>query len=91
MARQPKPPYVWRMPEWMKPFEPLIDDTGGNPIETLVNDNETNARINLVRAVLCIAVKDQVTMLYRLARRGLLVGVPESVPTMADDGYGRTE
>ena len=69
-------PYpVWEMPEWMEPYRELIGDTGGNPIEELMNDHETVAQVNLYRAAICISVKDQVGLLYRLHSKGLLPNV----------------
>jgi hypothetical protein len=66
---------VWVMPEWMEPYRELIGDTGSNPIEDLMNDYTTTAQVNLYRAAICISVKDQVALLYRLHAKGLLGNV----------------
>ena len=63
---------TWVMTEWMEPYRKLIHDTGGNSIEKLMNDHETVAQVNLYLAAICISVKDQVGLLYRLHNRGLL-------------------
>ncbi len=66
---------VWEMPEWMEPYRELIGGTGGNTIEKLMNDHETTAQVNLYLAAICISVKDQVGLLYRLHSKGLLPNV----------------
>lgn len=83
----PKKDGTWKMPAWMEPFRESILDTGGNPVEELVNDRSTSVFSNAIRAVLCVSVKDQVALLYILAQRGLLVGVPKDV-SPAQDGWG---
>lgn len=66
----------WVMPDWMKPYAKHITNTGGNPIEELVNDDGTNSNIfnNAVRALLCASVKSQVALLTILHREGKLNG-----------------
>lgn len=60
----------WVMPPWMEPFRGHFQETGGNPIEELMNDHTTTAQINLCRAVFCICVKAQVALLTRLHKDG---------------------
>lgn len=60
------------MPEWMEKYRKLIGDTGGNSIEDLMNDHHTTIAVNAPRAMLCIAVNDQVGLLVRLHDSGLL-------------------
>ena len=74
----------WKMPGWMEPYRRIIGDTGGNPVEELVNDRTTKSHSNVIRAMLCVAVKDQVDLLYRLARMGALKGAPEDAAFAAD-------
>jgi hypothetical protein len=62
----------WVMPEWMEPFRDEIRNTGGNPVEELMNDHHTKAVVNLPRTMLIVAVTSQVSMLYGLHRAGLL-------------------
>jgi len=72
-----KPGKVWRMPKWMEPYRELIADTGGNEIEELMNDHETNGQNNVIRAALICCVNSQTVLLRRLAYHGHLVGVPK--------------
>ncbi len=65
-------PREWKMPKWMEPYRELIRNTGGLPVEELMNDHTTNAQVNLYRATFCITVKDQVALLTMLHERGLL-------------------
>lgn len=62
----------WTMPEWMEKYRDLIGNTGGNPIEELMNDHDTNASNNFVRCALIIAVESQVGLLIRLRNEGYL-------------------
>jgi hypothetical protein len=64
----------WTMPAWMRPYRSMIVNTGGNDIEELVNDDGTNSNIfnNAPRAVLCVAVKSQVSLLEALHEAGRL-------------------
>jgi hypothetical protein len=66
----------WVMPAWMEPYRELIVNTGGNPVEELINDEKTNAFTNVVRAGLIVAVYSQVRLLTALHQRGLLAEVP---------------
>lgn len=61
----------WTMPEWMEPYRNFVLNTGGNPIEELMND-QVDARINLPRAVLCACTAAEIGMLARLQSAGLL-------------------
>ena len=57
----------WVMPDWMEKYRHLINNTGGNSIEDLINDIEgTNAQNNLIRATIIVAVESQVNLLYAL-------------------------
>jgi len=63
---------TWVMPEWMEPFRKFIGNTGGNPIEELMNDHESNAFNNVIRAGLIVSVDSQIILLHRLSIAGLL-------------------
>ncbi len=63
----------WVMPAWMEPYRDLIGNTGGNPIEELLNDTKTNGFNNAIRAALIVSVESQVRLLTVLHERGLLV------------------
>jgi len=65
----------WKMPKWMEPYRDLIENTGGNPIEELMNDHDTHGGNNIIRSALIISVDSQIILLQRLAHRGMLVGV----------------
>ena len=62
----------WVMPEWMENYREYICNTGGNPIEELMNDSGTNMFNNHVRMGLIIAVKSQVTLLERLHNESVI-------------------
>jgi len=68
-------PYEFRMPAWMEPYRDLINNTGGNPVEDLMNDLRNNRRLlhsNVVRWSLAMAVSGQVNLLYALHEGGHL-------------------
>jgi hypothetical protein len=77
MSKKNKPKNkLWVFPEWMERFRHTISDTGGNPIEELMNDDGTNSNVfnNAPRALICVAVKSQINLLERLYNAGLLYG-----------------
>lgn len=54
---------VWKMPKWMEKYRASINNTGGNTVEELMNDHTTTIDINMVLAMLCVAVQSQVRLL----------------------------
>lgn len=70
MAKRAK----WHIPDWMKKYEPLFCNTGGNTVEDLMNRDprEANVVINAPVALLCVAVQSQVTLLHQLRKEGKL-------------------
>lgn len=56
----------------MKPYVPLINNTGGNDVAELMNDHTTNIQVNAPRAMICVAVKSQVSLLEVLHEKGML-------------------
>lgn len=64
----------WLMPKWMEPYRSFVLNTGGNPIEELMNDR-VDARVNLPRAVLCACTAAEIGMLARLHSAGLLAPI----------------
>lgn len=62
----------WKMPDWMKEYKEEINNTGGNSIEEIMNDNKTDVLINAPKAMICVAVKSQVYLLTLLHDRGKL-------------------
>lgn len=74
----------WTMPAWMEPYRSHINNTGGNPIEELMNDTKTNGFNNSIRLSLIIAVQSQVMLLTSLYNRGLLADSLASMPETVD-------
>lgn len=62
----------WKMPKWMRRYREYICNTGGNPIEELMNDHHTTVFSNTPRALICVAVDTQIILLTRLWKAGLL-------------------
>ena len=62
----------WTMPSWMRKYRKFINNTGGNSVEELMNDDGTNSNVfnNPIRGMLCVAVKSQVAMLTELHQQG---------------------
>lgn len=60
----------------MEPYRSLFCSTGGNSIEDLMNDHDSNLYNNSVRVVLIGAVDAQIGMLTRLRERGDLPKEP---------------
>lgn len=65
----------WVMPKWAEPFRGMIANTGGNPIEELLNDKHTNMQNNAIRTILKISVEAQMALLARLHEKNLLCAV----------------
>jgi hypothetical protein len=63
----------WKMPVWMAEYEKMIRNTGGNSVSELMNDHTTTMFENAPRAMLCVAVKSQVSLLELLYRSGDLI------------------
>lgn len=82
MKKEPKP---WTMPKWMIPLAPLINNTGGNEIEDLVNDHTTTVEVNAPRAIICVAVKSQILLLQSLMKHGLLRSKIKKLSAQATD------
>lgn len=61
----------WTMPKWMKPYEALICNTGGNNVEEMYNGN-ADPFSNLPLSTLQACVKSQVILLTTLHDKGLL-------------------
>lgn len=76
----------WSMPEWMRPFAPLITNTGrhdsGDPkvIEQMFNKH-TDPRVNLPLSTLEACVIAQVSLLERLRVEGYFDGSGALVPS----------
>ncbi len=57
---------------WMETYRELIGNTGGNSVEELMNDSDSNFQNNLVRTTLKLCVESQVHLLMRLKEKNLL-------------------
>lgn len=75
MAEKKRP--IWKMPAWMEPCRELFANTGGNGIEDLMNDQDTNGLNNSVRSALIVCVESQVILLTRMRKAGMLAKVKE--------------
>lgn len=73
MKEQKKPREPWVMPNWMEEYRIDICNTGGNPIEELMNDKESNMHNNQVRMILIFCVQSQISLLHQLHKKGLLL------------------
>lgn len=62
----------WEMPEWMEQYRHDFRNTGGNNIESLMNDKSTNAFNNVYRFAFIVCVEAQVNMLETLHKQGKL-------------------
>lgn len=70
---------VWVMPKWMEQYRDMFQNTGGNTIEELMNDHETNGFNNVILSALIISVSSQISLLRKMGKEGKLVGVDPSV------------
>lgn len=62
----------WTMPPWMEKYRAHFTNTGGNSLEDLLNDHDSNQFNNVIRAGLIVSVGSQVGLLHRLKAAGLL-------------------
>lgn len=62
----------WQMPKWMEKYRNLIINTGGNLIEELMNDTQTDFFSNHVRSGLIVAVSSQIYLLEKMHKKGLI-------------------
>ena len=70
---------LWIMPEWMKPYERHFNNTGGNTVEELItefNTNDTLARTNFPLYTLAAMAFSQARLLIELHNQGLLAPLP---------------
>lgn len=68
------------MPKWLEPYRDLINNTGGNTIEDLIERlaNDKNiAQTNSIVFAMAITVESQIHLLSRLKNAGLLRMEPE--------------
>lgn len=66
---------MWKMPEELEPYRKYITNTGGNEVEDLMNrlENDKNlSQSNIIVFSMAMCVSDQVSLLERLHKSGLL-------------------
>lgn len=70
MSKSPKEMYA--VPEWMRQFLPLFQNTGGNDVEELLHDEDTNMFANSVRYMLIVSARSQFALLMGMHSQGLI-------------------
>lgn len=72
MSKSPKE--VYAVPEWMRQFLPLFHNTGGNDVEELLDDEDTNMFANCVRYMLIVSARSQFALLMDMYSKGIITG-----------------
>lgn len=70
-TREPSPS-PWTMPAWMENYRKLIQNTGGNSVEDLLNDHRCDPFSNLYRWTFIRCVRAQVNLLQLLNEADLI-------------------
>lgn len=76
MAKSPKEMYA--VPDWMKPYLPFFHNTGGNDVESLLHDEDTNMFANSIRYMLIVSARSQFALLMDMHKSGLISNAKES-------------
>lgn len=82
-----EPNNIWKMPEWMKPFEPYFNDRGALSIEASMNLYGAKCGNRLAQAdpdLRAIVINAQVGLLVALHSAGLLGGNGRAAPQGLD-------
>ncbi|EPT4706000.1 hypothetical protein ACVROV_001476 [Shigella boydii] len=85
MSKSPKEMYA--VPEWMRQFLPLFQNTGGNDVEELLHDENTNMFANSIRYMLIVSARSQFALLMDMYSKGIITGrtgEDESSDTLTD-------
>lgn len=72
MSKSPKEMYA--VPEWMRQFLPLFQNTGGNDVEELLHDENTNMFANSIRYMLIVSARSQFALLMDMYSKGIITG-----------------
>ncbi|EMB9960172.1 hypothetical protein U9665_004447 [Escherichia coli] len=72
MSKSPKESYA--VPEWMRQFLQLFQNTGGNDVEELLHDEDTNMFANSVRYMLIVSARSQFALLMDMYSKGIITG-----------------
>ncbi|WP_238582661.1 hypothetical protein [Trabulsiella odontotermitis] len=62
---------IYAIPDWMRQYLPLFNNTGGNDIEALLHDDSTTPLANVVRYMLIVSVRSQFDLLVMLRKSWL--------------------
>ncbi|BCL49827.1 MULTISPECIES: hypothetical protein [Citrobacter] len=63
---------MYAVPDWMRQYLPLFHNTGGNTVEELLHDDDTNMFANSIRYMLIVSVRSQFSILMELYNKGLI-------------------
>lgn len=87
MSKSPKELYA--VPEWMRQFLPIFQNTGGNDVETLLHDEDTNMFANSIRYMLIVSARSQFALLMDMHEKGLIAQIREVVlpQRLTPEGY----
>lgn len=78
---------MYAVPDWMRQFLPLFHNTGGNDVEELLHDEDTNMFANCVRYMLIVSARSQFALLMGMHSKGIITGKTgedESSDTLTD-------
>ncbi|ENH6828184.1 hypothetical protein ABWG77_004471 [Salmonella enterica subsp. enterica serovar Newport] len=70
MRKSPKEMYA--VPDWMRQYLPLFQNTGGNDVESLLHDEDTNMFANSIRYMLIVSARSQYGILMEMHRNGFI-------------------
>ncbi|HGG8984089.1 TPA: hypothetical protein ACJJXI_004237 [Enterobacter hormaechei subsp. xiangfangensis] len=65
---------MYAVPDWMRQFLPLFHNTGGNDVEELLHDEDTNMFANCVRYMLIVSARSQFALLMGMHSKGIITG-----------------
>lgn len=76
MSKSPKEMYA--VPEWMRQYLPLFQNTGGNDVEELLHDEDTNMFANSIRYMLIVSARSQFSLLMGMHSQGIALASSEA-------------
>lgn len=63
---------MYAVPDWMRQYLPLFHNTGGNDVEDLLHDEDTNMFANSIRYMLIVSARSQFALLMDMRSKGLI-------------------
>ncbi|MCE1279277.1 hypothetical protein LWU92_21645 [Enterobacter hormaechei] len=78
MSKSPKEMYA--VPEWMRQYLPLFQNTGGNDVEELLHDEDTNMFANSIRYMLIVSARSQFSLLMGMHSQGIALASMDAKP-----------